>query len=138
MLSWNEKEVTEIISLNWKHYWQISYVLHQCTARSNIELSSEETWSIKTNTSTHKNKKCWGYVGDGVNKLVFLHLSIKTKCLIDETVPFTKSPLQASPGLSALNYHLITTQIALKIPHCTLNKSALAYSRAYQLLIAIR
>lgn len=62
----------------------------------------------------------------GKKKMFFLHLSIKKKCLINETVPFTKSSLQARPRLRALNYCLITTQIALKIPRCTVNKSALA------------
>lgn len=33
------------------------------------------------------------------------------------------------PQISALNYHLITTQITLKISHCTFNKSIMAYSQ---------
>lgn len=56
-------------------------------------------------------------------------LPSKKKCLTDEMFPFTTYPLQASPGREALNC-LIRAQITLKIPHRTINKSALASSRA--------
>lgn len=77
------------------------------------------------------------HCGDSTER-VFLNPSTQKKeCLIDEMFPCSTYPLQASPISEALNC-LIRAQITLKIPRCTINKSALAFLQSALPLMATR